>query len=435
MTRYILFFLSYAVLVAGCQKDPPTQSVDGTADPIPAQGTPRPADNAEPATDENVANNFAKLRGSRQAIANEWKDRTFEEFEKTVTRESGTGNYVVNGDVVISDPKRLREFFENEVQKADHAVGLIVHAPGGVPAVWNNAQKQNLTYCVSDTFGASKARVVTDMAAATDAWEQQGDIDFVYLPLQDSNCTAINTQVVFDVRPVNGQSYLARAFFPDDSRGNRNVLINSTAFTTTGKLTLLGILRHELGHTLGFRHEHTRPESGTCFEDNDWVPLTSYDAFSVMHYPQCNGQGDWTLTLTVKDKLGICKQYGAGSEYAGDASMCLQPIDPTQPASGCPQVASESGKVARHAIDRYGPYAVSEGTEFNATMTGSGDPDLYVRFNVAPSQTDYDCRPYLTGPNETCQLTVPANATSAHVMIRGYKAGSYQLQVEHTPGP
>ena len=61
---------------------------------------------------------------------------------------------------------------------------------------------------------------------------------------------------------------------------------------TSGSWTPTNILGHELGHTLGFRHEHTRPESGTCFEDNNWRPLTPYDSASIMHYPQCNGTSD-----------------------------------------------------------------------------------------------------------------------------------------------
>ena len=71
-------------------------------------------------------------------------------------------------------------------------------------------------------------------------------------------------------------SYLARAFFPNEERAERNVLIDESSFHVDpdGALQLVGILRHELGHTLGWRHEHTRPESGTCFEDNNWRPLT-----------------------------------------------------------------------------------------------------------------------------------------------------------------
>jgi hypothetical protein len=89
-------------------------------------------------------------------------------------------------------------------------------------------------------------------------------------------------------------------------------------------LTLTGILRHELGHTIGLRHEHTRPESGTCFEDNDWRGVTDYDAFSVMHYPQCNGQGDWSLTLTAFDQNGIACLYGPAPGFTIDSTICTK---------------------------------------------------------------------------------------------------------------
>ena len=88
--------------------------------------------------------------------------------------------------------------------------------------------------------------------------------------------------------PVKTTQYLARAFFPSTSEASRNVLVDDSVFTS-GSWTPANILGHELGHTLGFRHEHTRPEAGTCFEDNNWRPLTPYDSASIMHYPQCNG--------------------------------------------------------------------------------------------------------------------------------------------------
>ena len=114
---------------------------------------------------------------------------------------------------------------------------------------------------------------------------------------------------MFDVNQVITSQYLARAFFPSTSRRGRNILVASDSFGNIAPWTLTGVLRHELGHTLGFRHEHTRPESGTCFENNQWRALTAYDSSSVMHYPQCNGSQNGDLVLTNLDKAGAGVAY------------------------------------------------------------------------------------------------------------------------------
>ncbi len=50
---------------------------------------------------------------------------------------------------------------------------------------------------------------------------------------------------------------------------------------------------------------------------------------------------------------------------------------------------------------------------------GSGDADLYVRFGSQPTQTTYDCRPFLNGNNETCTFASP-QAGTYHIMLRGW---------------
>ena len=57
------------------------------------------------------------------------------------------------------------------------------------------------------------------------------------------------------------------------------------------------------------------------------------------------------------------------------------------------------------------------------TSGGTGDADLYVRRGAAPTTSTYDCRPYLSGNNETCTFATPTAGTY-HVMLRGYSAYS-----------
>ena len=50
---------------------------------------------------------------------------------------------------------------------------------------------------------------------------------------------------------------------------------------------------------------------------------------------------------------------------------------------------------------------------------GTGDGDMYVRIGSAPTTSSYNCRPYLTGNNETCTFNAPAAGTY-YVGVRAY---------------
>lgn len=59
---------------------------------------------------------------------------------------------------------------------------------------------------------------------------------------------------------------------------------------------------------------------------------------------------------------------------------------------------------------------------------GTGDADLYVKAGTAPTTSDWDCRPYKYGNNETCTIAADT-AQTYHIMLRGYSAYSgLQLQ-------
>lgn len=183
----------------------------------------------------------------------------FEEFKKTVYKEPFPGGvYIVNGDTPIANESDLREFYERELAASWKSVLfgfninentlLIVDAPQGNISKWDNVTKRNLTYCVSTSFGEKYDTVVAAMLDAAKAWSDASDVRFIHSSWLDPLCNENTTDVIFDVRPVdvNGQ-YLARAFFPRYERLQRNVLIDKSALNLSpGKLTLTGILRHEL---------------------------------------------------------------------------------------------------------------------------------------------------------------------------------------------
>jgi hypothetical protein len=246
---------------------------------------------------------------------------TFEELRAETLREvDGHTFHLVSGDIAVSE-EELRAMYEQQYGAgggyATAEQASIVNRVGNRDDKWSARRAVNLRYCVTNDFGAQKSRMVNEMAAATAAWEAVARVDFIYVPSADASCTGTNSAVTFAVRPWSQGG--ACAFFP--SGGGcvaRTVVIDIVDLETNPfyqqsapNVRTVGVLRHELGHVLGLRHEHTRPNSGTCFENNAWRALTAYDRSSVMHYPWCNGNSQSSLAVTALDADGARALYGA----------------------------------------------------------------------------------------------------------------------------
>jgi hypothetical protein len=81
-----------------------------------------------------------------------------------------------------------------------------------------------------------------------------------------------------------------------------------------------------------------------------------------------------------------------------------------------------SGTVKRNEERRFQTPKLAAGQYF-FEMSGTGDADLYVRTGAAPTEASFECRPFKTGSNEGCMLTLNT-AAEVHVMVRGWASSS-----------
>lgn len=102
-------------------------------------------------------------------------------------------------------------------------------------------------------------------------------------------------------------------------------------------------------------------------------------------------------------------------------------VDP-EPGDQAPGQAS--GSLAKNQTAVFGPYDVSDAASFAATLSGSGDPDLYVKIGAVPTTNSFDCRSWAQGPDESCLLDILPGQTQAYVMVHGYTASQFNLTVD-----
>ncbi|MGI2258202.1 S8 family serine peptidase [Shewanella sp. GXUN23E] len=110
--------------------------------------------------------------------------------------------------------------------------------------------------------------------------------------------------------------------------------------------------------------------------------------------------------------------YTLGGDGGGCGNDCPGNDNELQNGQGV-TVSGASGSETQYLIN-----VPADASNLNVTLAGgSGDGDLYVRYGAAPTTSTWDCRPYKSGNNESCDFSNPA-AGSWYVMVRGYSAYS-----------
>lgn len=231
--------------------------------------------------------------------------------------------YLLEGDILVRD----LDAFATSVEHAREPESdkLIGHAEPGNPTHtmhWD-ARRWRLTYCIENDWGTyGKQMIIDAMAQATAAWEAAG-VDFVYRRELDYRCRDAEDEVLFRVifEPILSLLFRAAAFMPDADAAGRMLVVTPTALDPEflepdpayRGYTVPRIFAHELGHVLGFRHEHIREGTACTQEPEPWVWLTVLDRNSIMYYPYCNPTYDTSQgILTNIDRAGARYVYPVG---------------------------------------------------------------------------------------------------------------------------
>ncbi|MEO0347550.1 MAG: S8 family peptidase [Pseudomonadota bacterium] len=133
-----------------------------------------------------------------------------------------------------------------------------------------------------------------------------------------------------------------------------------------------------------------------------------------------------TIKATARSFPGTCNQCGTGIADAAAAVASITgggggPGGDTELENGVAEtgLAGSTGAELRFTLE---VPAGASNLSFQISG-GSGDADLYVRFGSPPTTSSYDCRPWLNGNNETCDISNVQEGTY-HVMVRAYSTFS-----------
>ena len=214
----------------------------------------------------------------------------------------------------------------------------------------------------------------------------------VLVQVEQSNLVG-NSSFAFELtgRRLHPESYLRNNNILDN--GNGGAQVRTTHWTNGGTLDI----------SSNYWEDISDPELSANWQRNCNGPVT-FEGFSP----------------TPIDSAGP-RHTGSWFAVCGNAlTPCEEGEDPKEPEVW--DGLEDEGTVAKNEERRWETPELQPGT-YLFSMSGNNDADLYVRSGSAPTESNFDCRPFTGSSTEACTVDL-VEPSIIHVMVRGWASSS-----------
>ncbi len=306
------------------------------------------------------------------------------------------GDY--NGmDMVLNDIMAI--YTDNRDESGGTAQSVDVYVKGGfAPTGGNVAPTANFSFVTSGlTANFTDSSSDSDGTIASRSWNFGDSTTSTATNPSKTYSTAGTYNVVLTVTDNGGATNSITRAVTVSTAANVAPVANYT-FTTSG---------------LTASFTDTSTDSDGTIASRSWNFGDSTTSTATNPSKTYSAAGTYSVVLTVTDN-------------GGATNSRTQSVTVTSPGGNVLTngVAVTGLSAATGASLNYTMVVPAGATGLKFVMAGgTGDADMYVKFGSAPTDTVYDCRPYLGGNAETCNIAT-AQAGTYYVRLKAYSAFS-----------